>query len=141
MRARTVVLIGAGAAAAVTVSRLARAADPSPIAQLADGERVEVDTTDGARLVVDVAGPSDGPTVVLAHCWGGDIANWAPVAAPLVESGHRVIRWYQRGHGPSTVGSTGSSAVACCTGKRRFSAASSWRACLAAIMSCREVSR
>lgn len=107
MRTRTALLIGAGAAASVAVLRAVRSSDGAPVVRLDDGERLAVETSDGARLVVDVVGPADGPTVVLAHCWGGDVANWAPVAAPLVDSGHRVVRWYQRGHGPSTVGSDG----------------------------------
>ena len=61
-------------------------------------------TADGADLAVTVAGPSDGPTVVLAHCWMGSRSIWGPVADRLVESGHRVVLYDQRGHGSSSVG-------------------------------------
>lgn len=108
-RRRNLALLAAGvgvAAAAGGVLAKRRRRDHTPLATL-DGERQKLDMSDGAVLTVDVAGPADGPTVVLAHCWGGDPANWAPVAAPLVADGYRVIRWYQRGHGPSTVGSEG----------------------------------
>ncbi len=69
-----------------------------------DGEAITVTTADGAELAVTVAGPGDGPTVVLAHCWMGSRAIWGPVAERLVESGHRVVLYDQRGHGSSTVG-------------------------------------
>jgi pimeloyl-ACP methyl ester carboxylesterase len=106
LQRRTLVAIGLGAAAGAAVVA-ARRADRTPWPELTEGERTEVETTDGARLVVDLAGPVDGPVVVLAHCWGGDPHNWEVVAARLVEDGHRVLRWYQRGHGPSTVGREG----------------------------------
>jgi len=62
----------------------------------------EVATLDGADLAVwDVGG---GPTVVLPHCWGCTHAIWVPVARRLVESGHRVVLYDQRGHGASTRG-------------------------------------
>ena len=107
-RRRNVVLgtAAAAAAAAATVAAIRRV-DRSPLAVLDDGEQQKLEMSDGAVLTVDVAGPDDGPTVVLAHCWGGDPANWAPVAARLVDDGYRVVRWYQRGHGPSTVGHDG----------------------------------
>ena len=45
-----------------------------------------------------------GPTVVLAHCWAASHAVWIPVARRLVESGHRVVLYDQRGHGASSRG-------------------------------------
>jgi pimeloyl-ACP methyl ester carboxylesterase len=63
-----------------------------------------VTTADGAHLAVTVAGPDDGPTVVLAHCWTGMRAIWATVARRLVLGGHRVVLYDQRGHGQSTTG-------------------------------------
>ena len=45
-----------------------------------------------------------GPTVVLPHCWAGSHAMWVPVARRLVESGHRVVHYDQRGHGASSRG-------------------------------------
>lgn len=104
-RRRTLLALGAGAAGAAVL--LARRADRSPWPAMTDGERREVAASDGAQLVVDLQGPADGPVVVLAHCWGGDPHNWEAVAARLVADGHRVVRWYQRGHGPSTVGGEG----------------------------------
>lgn len=110
MRTRTAILLGASAGAATLLGALAvraRRADRSLLEAIEYGEHLEVTTSDGASLVVDVLGPEDGPTVVLAHCWGGHVDNWSLVAGPLLERGHRVVRWHQRGHGPSTVGDEG----------------------------------
>lgn len=107
MKRRTLLLLGFGAGLGTAVALRAARADRTPLALMDEGQRVEVRTSDGAVLVAEQHGPEDGPTVVLAHCWGGDVRNWDLVAAPLVEDGHRVVRWYQRGHGPSTVGDDG----------------------------------
>ncbi len=73
-------------------------------ARLPDGRSLLVTTSDGAHLAATVAGPDDGPTVVLAHCWTGSRAVWATVARRLVLGGHRVVLYDQRGHGQSTNG-------------------------------------
>lgn len=104
---RGLLALGLGAAAAGAAALAYRKADRSPWPDYSEGERRKVETSDSAVLLVDVAGPADGPTVVLAHCWGGDPQNWEAVAAALVGRGHRVVRWHQRGHGPSTAGSEG----------------------------------
>lgn len=116
-RARTAVLFGGAtslvaagaAAAAVASSRSKRRAriersDPSGPAgaRLPDGRSLVVTTDDGAHLAVTVAGPDDGPTVVLAHCWTGSRAIWASVARRLALGGNRVVLYDQRGHGQST---------------------------------------
>ena len=62
----------------------------------------KVHTPDGAELATWVAG--QGPTVVLPHCWGCSHEIWVPVARRLVESGHRVVLYDQRGHAASTRG-------------------------------------
>jgi non-heme chloroperoxidase len=68
------------------------------------GDTTTVPTDDGASLEVLVAGPADGPTVVLAHCWTGAKSFWGAVARRLVADGHRVVLYDQRGHGGSTMG-------------------------------------
>jgi pimeloyl-ACP methyl ester carboxylesterase len=94
--------VGAGAAA-VVAARRRRAVDDA-IPALEGGTETTVVTTDGAALHVHVAGPEepDRPTVVLSHCWTGNMDTWAPVAARLVEDGYRVVRYDHRGHGRST---------------------------------------
>lgn len=107
-RRRAVALAGIGAGSVLGAALIARRGrEHAALESLDRGERFEIETTDGATLTVDVAGPTEGPMVVLAHCWGGDVETWSPVAHRLVSGGHRVVRWYQRGHGPSTVGSDG----------------------------------
>jgi pimeloyl-ACP methyl ester carboxylesterase len=69
---------------------------------LAEPAQSSVATPDGARLAVWDTG--NGPTVVLPHCWGCTHAIWVPVARRLVESGHRVVLYDQRGHGASSRG-------------------------------------
>jgi non-heme chloroperoxidase len=105
----------AAAAAGAAVYRRARA-DRSPqdpeahaahVAALGWGSleqpaTIAVTTPDGARLAVWDIG--EGPTVALPHCWGCTHAIWIPVARRLVEMGHRVVLYDQRGHGASTRG-------------------------------------
>jgi pimeloyl-ACP methyl ester carboxylesterase len=69
---------------------------------LPPGRELVVPTDDGAHLAVTVAGPDDGPTVVLPHCWTGTRETWGAVARRLVLGGHRVVLYDQRGHGRST---------------------------------------
>src|SRR5437016_7663712 len=84
--------LGLGAAAIAGAAYVARRRgdEGSPLAKVEGGERTKVETSDGAVLDVHVAG--DGPAAVLPHCWTGTMEVWAPVAAKLVASGHRVIR-------------------------------------------------
>ena len=63
---------------------------------------IRLRTADGADLALWDSG--EGPTVVLPHCWGCTHAIWVPVARRLVESGHRVVLYDQRGHGASSRG-------------------------------------
>ncbi|MDQ1374287.1 MAG: hypothetical protein QOJ09_1625, partial [Actinomycetota bacterium] len=60
------------------------------------------------KLEVRTAGPTDAAhTFVLTHGWTNDRRVWGAVAARLVEHGHRVVVWNQRGHGGSTGGDDG----------------------------------
>jgi len=97
---------GAGVAAALVARRrrLPALDRGVPWPELPDGRPLAVATADGAHLAVSVAGPPDGATVVLAHCWTGLRTFWASVARDLVDDGHRVVVYDQRGHGESTLG-------------------------------------
>lgn len=57
--------------------------------------------TDGLRLVADVGGPDDGPTVVLLHGGGQTRHSWAGTWRVLVEHGWRAWSVDLRGHGDS----------------------------------------
>ena len=62
-------------------------------------------THDGLRLHVTTHGPEDAPvTVVLAHCWTADEADWHyQVRDLMTRYGHgiRIVTWDHRGHGRS----------------------------------------
>lgn len=93
-------------AVAVGARRRRRCIDPAGPRKLAlpRGVADVVRTDDGAELALHLAGPADGPLVVLVHCWTGNKELWAPVARRLVQLGHRVVLYDQRGHGSSTFG-------------------------------------
>jgi pimeloyl-ACP methyl ester carboxylesterase len=99
-------MVTAGAVAGARQRRSRHGGDPCGPAGFAlpDSEVGVVRTEDGADLAVLVAGPADGPTVVLAHCWTGTKETWAAVARRLVRLGHRVVLYDQRGHGRSGFG-------------------------------------
>jgi non-heme chloroperoxidase len=84
------------------VEALTPEGDPLGWGSLAAPPLTTVTTLDGAQLATWEVG--SGPLVVLPHCWGCSHAIWIPVARRLVESGHRVILYDQRGHGESTRG-------------------------------------
>ena len=67
-----------------------------------EGAPIEVTAEDGAVLRGLDCG--DGPTVMLVHCWTGNVGFWAPVARRLVDAGFRVVAVDQRGHGQSDRG-------------------------------------
>lgn len=75
------------------------------IAPFETTERV-VHTDDGAHLATTILGPANGPTVVLAHGWAAGRKVWTPVVERLLDSGHSVVLYDQRGHGESTLGRT-----------------------------------
>ncbi|MFN8147098.1 MAG: alpha/beta hydrolase [Candidatus Nanopelagicales bacterium] len=74
------------------------------------GDEREVPAHDGGTLATISAG--HGPTVVLAHGFGVDRDEWNVVAAQLVDAGHRVVAFDQRGHGRSKAGRDGISSAA-----------------------------
>jgi len=74
-------------------------------AQPIAGDFQTVTTADGTRI--NTVSLGSGSPVVLAHGYAFDMHGWNIVAAGLVERGHRVIAFDQRGHGGSTIGSAG----------------------------------
>lgn len=63
-------------------------------------ERITVISPDGVRLAVQVHGPPDNPTVVLAHGWTLSAGYWSRVVRRL-RTDLRVVVYDQRGHGHS----------------------------------------
>jgi pimeloyl-ACP methyl ester carboxylesterase len=99
----------AGATGAVVAAGRRWAANDDPDAEtrlvVPDGDDVRVPTSDGGEIAGTAVG--DGRTFVLVHGWTNDRRIWAPVARLLVERGHRVVLYDQRGHGASRAGSDG----------------------------------
>jgi pimeloyl-ACP methyl ester carboxylesterase len=100
----------AGAALALAASALAEGAHIRRIARDPEKEFLDdpprgrarsVRSADGTRLHVEVFGPEDGETVVLAHGWTETLQYWAYVIRGLAERGIRVVAYDQRGHGES----------------------------------------
>ena len=106
--AATVGLVGAGVA--VQRRRSNRPSSPirplehDPLAALPGRDR-DLVMDDGGTISLTDMGPADGPAVVLIHGWVNDRRVWSDVAPRLVDAGHRVVAYDQRGHGRSVVGS------------------------------------
>lgn len=82
--------------------RAAVAADPET-ALLVDpegGRELVVESPDGTTLHVEVFGPDDAPTLVLAHGWTCALRFWTRQVAAL-RPDVRVVAYDQRGHGRS----------------------------------------
>ena len=63
--------------------------------------QIEFKGFEGIRLVADVTGPEDAPSVVLLHGGGQTRKVWTEAAAALIEAGRHVINLDLRGHGAS----------------------------------------
>jgi pimeloyl-ACP methyl ester carboxylesterase len=63
--------------------------------------QIEFAGRDGNRLVADVAGPEDGPPVVLLHGGGQTRHSWGTTLAALAARGWRAYSVDLRGHGES----------------------------------------
>ena len=68
-------------------------------------------SADGTRLHVEVFGPEDAETVVLAHGWTETLRFWAYVIRDLTARGIRVVAYDLRGHGESDPAARGVYAI------------------------------
>jgi pimeloyl-ACP methyl ester carboxylesterase len=111
VRTKTVVAAGAVAAGVGVLAWQRRQRAPEveelPTVESLGGEERTIKTADGAQLSVTVAGPPGGRLFVMAHGWTCDRTTWTPVARRLVDRGHRIAIYDQRGHGASKVGEDG----------------------------------
>jgi non-heme chloroperoxidase len=73
--------------------------------QALNGKESFIEGHDGIKIRTVVGG--EGPTVVLAHGFAGNLEGWNMVFNELVKSGFRVIAFDQRGHDKSTIGKDG----------------------------------
>jgi pimeloyl-ACP methyl ester carboxylesterase len=76
-----------------------------------EGRTVPVIAPDGTRLHVEVFGPEDADTVVLAHGWTETLRFWAYVTRDLTARGIRVVAYDLRGHGESDPAEGGAYAI------------------------------
>lgn len=111
----------AGAAATVAAARSALARwegshlSAEELSHEPGAEELRIPTRDGAQLSAVIARAEDGVAgddsdqalFVLAHGWTNDRRIWAPVARRLLALGHHVACYDHRGHGGSTIGSSG----------------------------------
>jgi non-heme chloroperoxidase len=97
----------------VIVKRLEANPDPYPrevLSREPHGHQDFIHRPDGTVLRAVSAGT--GPPVVLAHGFGVTTQEWNLVWDKLIENGHRVIAFDQRGHGRSVLGADGSGSAA-----------------------------
>jgi len=99
-----------GAGVAVQRRRRNRPSSPilplerDPLAALPGRDR-DLVMDDGGTISLTDMGPADGQVVVLIHGYVNDRRVWSDVSPRLLEAGHRVVAYDQRGHGRSVAGS------------------------------------
>jgi pimeloyl-ACP methyl ester carboxylesterase len=81
--------------------RIARDPEQEALDEPPEGRAQSVRSADGTRLHVEVFGPGDGETVVLAHGWTEALVYWTYVIKALRDRGVRVVAYDLRGHGAS----------------------------------------
>jgi pimeloyl-ACP methyl ester carboxylesterase len=100
-------LAASGLLQARHMRRIARDPEQQALDELPEGRAQSVRSADGTRLHVQVFGPADGETVVLAHGWTEALIFWIYVIKALSEQGLRVVAYDLRGHGNSGPASRG----------------------------------
>ena len=63
-------------------------------------ETTEIKTRSGLTFTADVAGPSDGPLVLLLHGFPESRHSWRAALGPLAAAGYRAVAPDQRGYSP-----------------------------------------
>jgi pimeloyl-ACP methyl ester carboxylesterase len=94
-------LAAAGVAQAVHMRRIGHDPEADELRRPPEGRPRRVRSADGTALHVEVFGPEDGATVVLAHGWTEALEYWIYVIQALSARGLRVVAYDQRGHGDS----------------------------------------
>jgi pimeloyl-ACP methyl ester carboxylesterase len=91
--------------------RIARDPEKDALEDPPKGRPHRVGSADGTALHVEVFGPEDGETVVLAHGWTEALRYWTYVIRRLEDSGIRVVAYDLRGHGDSDPAADGDYAI------------------------------
>src|SRR5215213_2579087 len=83
-----------------TAGRLGRPAGrPRTLGAMGDVTTTEIATAEG-RFTADVAGPADGPVVLLLHGFPQTRHTWRDVLGDLAARGRRAVAVDQRGYSP-----------------------------------------
>jgi pimeloyl-ACP methyl ester carboxylesterase len=91
--------------------RIARDPEKKALDETPQGRPQKVRSHDGTLLHVEVFGPTDGETVVLAHGWTEALRYWIYVIRALEAKGLRVVAYDHRGHGDSDPANKGDYAI------------------------------
>ncbi len=94
-------LAASGALEAAHMRRIARDPERQALDEIPRGRALTVHSDDGTALHVEVFGPDDADTVVLAHGWTEALRFWVYVIRGLKDKGLRVVAYDLRGHGDS----------------------------------------
>jgi pimeloyl-ACP methyl ester carboxylesterase len=95
------VLATGGLLQAAHMRRIARDPEQAKLQNPPQGRARRVTSADGTGLHVEVFGPEDAETLVLAHGWTEALRFWTYVIRGLEEKGLRVVAYDLRGHGDS----------------------------------------
>ena len=111
---------GVGTAGTLAASGVLQAAHMRGITRDPEKEKLDhppegrvrrVPSADGTVLHVEVFGPEEGETVVLAHGWTEALRFWTYVIRGLEDKGLRVVAYDLRGHGDSEPAKDGDYAI------------------------------
>lgn len=100
-------LAASGALQVAHMRRISRDPEKAALDDAPRGRRRTVASADGTALLVEVFGPEDGETVVLAHGWTEAHQFWTYVILGLADRGFRVVTYDLRGHGDSAPAKSG----------------------------------
>lgn len=104
-------LAASGALEVAHTRRINRDPEKQALEDTPNGSAQKVASADGTTLHVEVFGPEDGDTVVLAHGWTEALRYWIYVIRALRDRGLRVVAYDQRGHGDSAPAAGGDYAI------------------------------
>lgn len=105
-------LAASGVLQAAHMRRIARDPEKAALDDAPHGRVRSVLSADGTALHVEVFGPEDGETVVLAHGWTEALGFWIYVIRDLADRGFRAVAYDLRGHGDSAPAKDGDYAIA-----------------------------
>jgi pimeloyl-ACP methyl ester carboxylesterase len=104
-------LAASGAVEVEHMRRIARDPEREALENTPKGRPRRARSADGTMLHVEVFGPEDADSVVLAHGWTEALRFWTYVIRALEQAGLRVVAYDLRGHGDSAPAKHGDYAI------------------------------